>query len=68
MDGGVILGLLVAPLTLWAALIVVLWLPAAQRPAYGARAGGARPRPTCPGSAQGIVLGSGPRVAVPVNT
>ena len=26
MDGGVILGLLIAPLALWAALIVVLWL------------------------------------------
>jgi hypothetical protein len=38
MDGGVILGLLVAPLALWAALIVVLARPAAQRPAYGARA------------------------------
>jgi hypothetical protein len=37
MDGGVILGLLVALLALWATLIVVLWLETSSAPAVTGR-------------------------------
>jgi hypothetical protein len=60
MDGGVILGLLVALLALWAGLIVVLWL---VRPRNVRLTELVRVVPDLVRlvRGQGIVLGSGPR-------